>query len=61
MLDLLVNYGAMGAMLIWFMWKHNKDMESFKQIIQTENQLTRDTLNDLRLVIAKIGGVKEND
>lgn len=58
-IELLMNYGAMGVTLIWFMWKNNKDMETFKNTIQAENQLTRETLNDLKVVIAKLGGIKD--
>lgn len=54
--ELLANYGAMGVMLVWFMFKNSKDMETFKNAMQQENELTREALNDLKLVIAKIGG-----
>lgn len=54
--ELLANYGAMGVMLIWFMFKNSKDMETFKDAMKQENELTREALNDLKVVIAKIGG-----
>jgi hypothetical protein len=55
-IDILMNYGAMGVMLVWFMVKNNKDMENFKEIVRQENALTREALNEVRLVIAKVGG-----
>lgn len=54
--EILMNYGAMGVMLIWFMVKNSKDMETFKATIQQENQLTREVLSELKIVIAKSGG-----
>lgn len=54
LLDMFFNYGAMGAMLVWFMFKYSKDMDRLTQVIQTENQLMRETLNDLKVVIAKV-------
>jgi hypothetical protein len=56
--EILMNYGAMGIMLVWFMFKNSKDMESFKSIIQKENEQTREVMNDLKIVIAKLGGVE---
>ncbi|KYC77728.1 hypothetical protein B4092_4703 [Bacillus licheniformis] len=44
---LLLNYGGMGAMLVWFMLKQSKD-----------NEQTREILNDLKVLIAKIGGTE---
>lgn len=57
--EILANYGAMGIMLIWFMFKNAKDMESFKQVLQNENQQTREVMNDLKVLIAKVGKVDE--
>jgi hypothetical protein len=54
--ELLFNYGAVGVVLAWFMLKNNKDMETFKTAMQEESKLTREALNDLKMVIAKIGG-----
>jgi hypothetical protein len=55
-IDILVNNGVAVGVIIWFMLKNNKDMDTFRNIIQTENQQTREVLNDLKVVIAKIGG-----
>lgn len=54
--EIFANYGAMGIMLVWFMVKNSKDMETFKATIQQENQLTREVLSELKVVIAKSGG-----
>lgn len=43
---ILLNNGAMGAMLVWFMFKQSKD-----------NEQTREVLNELKVIIAKVGGV----
>lgn len=48
--SILLNNGAMGAMLAWFMFKQSKD-----------NEQTREILSDLKMVISKIGGVPNND
>lgn len=55
-IDVLVNNGVAVAVIFWFMFKNNRDMETFKEAISTENQLTRDTLNELKVVIAKSWG-----
>lgn len=54
-LDIIVNNGVAVAVIIWFMFKNTKDMDTFRNIMQQENQLTRDTLNELKIVIAKLG------
>lgn len=55
-IDILVNNGVAVGVIVWFMFKNNRDMETFKDAIASENQLTRDTLNELKVVIAKVGG-----
>lgn len=40
---LLLNYGGMGAMLVWFMVKQSKD-----------NEQTREILTDLKILIQKV-------
>lgn len=56
MVDILINNGVAIGVIAWFMLKNSKDMDTFKAAITQENQLTRDTLNELKVVIAKIGG-----
>lgn len=48
--SILLNNGAMGVMLAWFMFKQSKD-----------NEQTREILTDLKMVISKIGGAPSND
>lgn len=59
-IDMLVNNGVAVGVIVWFMFKNNKDMETFKTAITEENRLTRDTLNELKIVIATLGG-KEHE
>lgn len=54
--DVLLNNGVAVGVIIWFMLKNNKDMETFRAALTEENRLTRETLNELKIVIAKIGG-----
>jgi hypothetical protein len=55
-IDMLVNNGVAVGVIVWFMLKNNKDMETFKNALQKENAMTREVLNDLKVIIAKQGG-----
>ncbi|MCY7525116.1 hypothetical protein MWG61_13300 [Bacillus safensis] len=57
--NILANYGAMGVMLGWFMFKSSKDNEKNTQAVLDANERTQEALNELRFVIAKIGGVSD--
>ncbi|WP_434785681.1 hypothetical protein [Bacillus velezensis] len=46
--SIILNYGGMGAMLYWFMFKQSKD-----------NEQTRELLTNLTILIEKIGGVEK--
>ncbi|WP_431806289.1 hypothetical protein [Bacillus pumilus] len=57
--NILANYGAMGVMLCWFMFKSSKDNEKNTQAVLDANERTQEALHELRIVIAKIGGVSD--
>lgn len=57
-MDVIFNNGVAVGVIVWFMFKNNKDMDTFKTAITEENKLTRDTLNELKIVIATLGGQK---
>lgn len=60
LIQTLANYGAMGIMLIWFMVKNSKDLDRISQIIEQQNQLTRETLNEIKVVVAGLVGKGPN-
>jgi hypothetical protein len=58
LIQTFANYGAMGIMLVWFMVKNSKDLDNIRQIIEQQNQLTRDTLNEVKNAIINVMGNK---
>ena len=57
--DIIFNNGIAVGVLIWFMFKNKKDMEMLKAAMRDENKMTSEALSELKVVIAKVGGLKD--